>query len=345
LAATAAVTSIAFTDITLVDAIVGDVYRDFVEAKAISGGNYSGVAITYVLTGTLPLGLTFNPSTGYITGTVAKDAIVGTYNVSIAATAPNYPTQNLAFTFRVAAAAVVAETPTVIPAAAHTIVFTDTTLVDGRVGRSYADYVKAKGFIGSVANTVKITYSLTGLLPAGLSFSKSTGYISGSVAKDATPGKYKVLVSAAAAGYTTSEQAYEFTINPATTVTVNKPVTPTPSASPSTTPNTQLKLMGTVWFDSGKSVLSTPGKKSLDLMVNALKTMKFTKITVNGYTDAVNGKSHSVLSLARANSVKKYLQSKNKALVITTKGLGIATTSKSSSASIQASRMAQVWVG
>jgi hypothetical protein len=191
-----AVLGIIFTDITLVDGRAGDPYSDYVQAKGTSGGAYSTVAINYVLTGTLPLGLTFNPLNGYITGTISKDAIVGTYNIVVTAFAPGYPSQNLPFTFRVAAAPVITVIPSVIPAAPKTIVFTDTTLVNGYVGRSYADYVKAKAFIGSVSNNDKVTYSLTGILPEGLSFSGSTGYVMGTVAKNATVGIYKLNVSA-----------------------------------------------------------------------------------------------------------------------------------------------------
>jgi outer membrane protein OmpA-like peptidoglycan-associated protein len=340
-----AVLGIIFTDITLVDGRAGDPYSDFVQAKGTIGGVYSTVTVNYVLIGALPLGLTFNPLTGYISGTISKDAIVGTYNIVVTAFAPGYPSQNLPFTFRVAAAPVITVIPSVIPAAPKTIVFTDTTLVNGHVGRSYADYVKAKAFIGSVSNNDKVTYSLTGILPDGLSFSNSTGYITGSVSKTATPGLYKVNVTAYSSGYVNAQLPFEFTILAAGTTA--KPVTPTasPTPTPIATTAPKLNLLGTVWFDSGKSVLLPSSKMSLDLMVKALKGMNTTKLSISGYTDAVTGQSHSVLSLARASAVKKYLLSKNNALVITTKGLGIAVTSKSSTASIQASRMARVWVG
>jgi outer membrane protein OmpA-like peptidoglycan-associated protein len=338
------VLSIGFTDITLIDGRAGDPYSDYVQAKTYGDGTLNGGTVTYILTGTLPTGLVFNQSTGLLSGTISKDAIVGTYTVSIAATAPNYPTQTLAFTFKVAAApVVVVVTPVALPAAARSISFTDTTLVDAHVGRSYADYVKAKAFIGSVSNSTKISYSLTGILPAGLSFSGSTGYVTGSLAKNATVGIYKLNVSAFASGYTTQQAVFNLSVLAAAVSTPTKTATPVPSPTP-TTVSSVMTLMNTVWFESGKSLLNSSSKTSLNLMIVKLAKSSYKTVVVNGYTDAVQGKSHSTLSLARANAVRSYILARTTGIKITSVGLGLAASSAHSSKALQESRKAEIWV-
>jgi len=339
------VLSISFTDITLADGRAGDPYSDYVQAKTYSDGTLNGGIVTYVLTGTIPLGLVFNSSTGLLSGTISKDAVVGTYSVSVAALATGYATQTLVFTFKIAAAPVVVLTPVVVPVTAiHSITFTDTTLVEAHPGRSYADYIKAKAFIGSVSNTTKVTYLLTGVLPAGLSFSGSTGYITGSVSKTAALGTYKLTVSAMASGYTTQQQLFDFLVTDPNKAVTTKVPTPVVTPSPSATAAVKMSLMGTVWFDSGKSTLLPAAKMSLDLMLTVLKSSPSKNLLINGFTDGVAGKSHTVLSTARANAVRTYLLARNKALVIKTTGAGLAPASANLKTALQASRKAEIWV-
>jgi outer membrane protein OmpA-like peptidoglycan-associated protein len=336
------VLSIGFTDITLIDGRAGDPYSDYVQAKTYGDGTLNGGTVTYVLTGTLPLGLVFNSSTGFLSGTISRDAVVGTYLVSVAAFGTGYPTQTLAFTFRVAAAPVVV-TPVTLPAAPRLITFTDTTLVDAHVGRSYADYVKAKAFIGSISNSTKISYSLTGILPAGLSFSGSTGYVTGSVAKNATVGVYKVIVSAFATGYTTQQLGYELTVRAAAAPTPTKTATPNPTTTPVVA--TKMILMNTIWFDSGKSLLTSSSKAALNTMIKTLVKSPYKTVVINGYTDAVKGQPHTALSLARAKAVHSYILTRTVGMKISSKGLGLAPSSANSSKSLQQSRKAEIWVG
>jgi outer membrane protein OmpA-like peptidoglycan-associated protein len=66
-----------------------------------------------------------------------------------------------------------------------------------------------------------------------------------------------------------------------------------------------------VTFASGKSVLTTAGKKELDLLANFLTNNPNVKIGLNGYTDNTGtDKINNPLSEARAASAKKYLVSK-----------------------------------
>jgi outer membrane protein OmpA-like peptidoglycan-associated protein len=335
--------SIGFTDFTLIDGRAGDPYSDYVQAKTYGDGTLNGGTVTYVLTGTLPLGLIFNSSNGYLTGTVSKDAFVGTYNVTVAALSSGYTTQTLGFSFKVAAAPIIPVVPAVSPVGSPLIVFTDTTLVDAYLGRSYADYVKAKAFNGSVSNSTKISYSLTGILPTGLSFSGSTGYVMGSVAKNATVGIYKVTVSAFASGYTTQQLIYELTVRATAVPTPSKTATPDPT--PTSVVATKMILMDTIWFDSGKSLLTSSSKVALNTMIKTLVASPFKTVAINGFTDAVKGQPHTALSLARAKAVHSYILARTVGMKISSKGLGLAPSSANSSKSLQQSRKAEIWVG
>jgi outer membrane protein OmpA-like peptidoglycan-associated protein len=66
-----------------------------------------------------------------------------------------------------------------------------------------------------------------------------------------------------------------------------------------------------VTFVSGKSVLTTPGKKELDVLVGFLKKNAIVKINLDGYTDnAGTDKINLALSEKRAAAAKKYIVSK-----------------------------------
>jgi hypothetical protein len=62
-----------------------------------------------------------------------------------------------------------------------TINFTDTTLIDAKVGVSYSDKVLAVTKSDGILSNVSVTYALTGFLPTGLAFDTTTGTISGKV--------------------------------------------------------------------------------------------------------------------------------------------------------------------
>jgi outer membrane protein OmpA-like peptidoglycan-associated protein len=295
---------------------------------------------------------------------ISKDTVPGYYPLTIAAFSNGYATEVLNLNWRVLTAPVVAvptPTPTAtaltsipIPVATLSILFTDTSLAKGIVGRSYSDYVQAKTFSGNIFTDNKVSYSLVGALPAGLTFSSSTGYISGIISNGVVPGVYKVLVSAYAKGYPTQVYPYDFTVVSGITIAVTASPAPTvtPSPKPSSTStvkapvnqSSSLSLMGTVWFDSGESLLTNAAKASLNQLVSKLVKSKYTIVVVNGFTDAVKGKPHPTLSLARANAVRSYILARTNGITVSASGLGMAASSANSSSAMQESRKADIWV-
>ena len=136
-----------------------------------------GDALSYSATG-LPAGLSIDPVTGIISGTLASDASRGgPYTVVVTATDGDGASADDAFTLAVANAAPVVERG-VGPRSA----------VDGGMVRIAATMRDPDGDA--------LRYSATGL-PAGLSVDPATGLISGTLAADASRnGPYRITVSA-----------------------------------------------------------------------------------------------------------------------------------------------------
>jgi outer membrane protein OmpA-like peptidoglycan-associated protein len=348
---------------------LGKPYNDYVKAMTFISGSLSDERVMYSLVGNLPMGLYLNSSNGYISGLVTRDASVGNYRFTVYAYSKGYLNQSYNYDLFVLPDASIA-TPTVTPTPLptigadtsglpRTITFTDTTLVDAQIGKIYTDYVKAMTFIGNSLSDERVMYALTGNLPPGLNFSSSSGYVTGSIANDATPGTYQFLISAFSKGYITQEYLYEIRViakSVTTTTTTTPTPTPTPTSNPAATPTpastpvlltgtTKPVLMATVWFDTAKSTLTPASKQTLQIFLKMLSTTDYKKITVNGFTDGVKGVSHSVLSTARANAIKKYLLANSKNLSIKAVGLNTAAASKTSTKEIAASRKGDIWVG
>lgn len=138
----------AMTPPTLPDALQGAAYAQTVTATG-------GTPITFAIqTGTLPAGLTFDTTTGAITGT--PTAPLGSYSFTISASNP-WGLATQPYTIHVVA-------PPAI---------TTATLPDGVVGTAYSQTLVATG-------TAPISYSVdSGALPAGLTLNGATGSISG----------------------------------------------------------------------------------------------------------------------------------------------------------------------
>ena len=264
--------------------------------------------------------------------------------VTITATPTPVPTVTITATPTPVATVTPTPTPTVVNALS--ILFTDTTLVKGTIGRTYTDYVQAKTFRGNVYTEERVSYSLVGALPAGLTFSSSTGYISGIILSGVTPGVYRVLVSAYAKGYPTQVYPYDFNVVSASIAEVTPTTSPTPSITKvPTATSSKMILMDTLWFDSGKSLLTSASKASLDKMIKTLVASPYKNVVINGFTDAVKGQPHPTLSLARAKAVQSYILARTVGMKISSKGLGLAVSSANSSKALQQSRKAEIWVG
>jgi outer membrane protein OmpA-like peptidoglycan-associated protein len=306
-----------------------------VQAMTFSGKVLTDKKVFYSLLGQLPLGLRFSTSSGYISGIVNRGADLGIYKIVVTAYSIGYETQQLAYNLVVLGEILTpSPNPSPVPPITDplTITFTDITLIDAEIGKTYRDYVKAQTYVGINLSNARVTYALTGNLPPGLVFTGNSGYVTGTVSKDAKPAIYQFIISAFSKGYLTEEYFYEIR-------TVGGVMPPTPSPTPSNP-----TLMSTVWFNSGKSTLLPSTKLLLDQFLKTYAGSKFSKITVNGYTDGQPGMSEYLLSKARADAVRAYLLSKKSNLAIVTFGLSLAPESKVSTKSIQASRKVEIWV-
>jgi hypothetical protein len=141
---------------------------------ALTATDYSGAALTYTAVG-LPSGLTIDPSTGAITGTVAAgDAAAGPYAVTV--TASDWPFQaSQSFTWTI-------NTPVSLSVA---------PVEDSSAGEAVALLPQA-----SDADGRPLTFSAVDL-PGGLTLNPQTGEISGTLAAgDAANGPFDVTLTA-----------------------------------------------------------------------------------------------------------------------------------------------------
>lgn len=174
---------LAITTLTLPVPLIGQPYNQTVHT---SGG--SAPVSFSIQTGTLPPGLTLNPSTGAISGTPAN---AGAYSFTVYASDAN---------------GMIATEPysgTIVPALAITTPSLPVPLVNA----PYNQTVHTSGGTAPVAFTIS-----GGALPAGLTLNPSTGVITGT---PSAPGTYAFTVTATDANNVTSAQTYNGTIVPA----------------------------------------------------------------------------------------------------------------------------------
>lgn len=175
---------------SLPNGTAGSPYNQTVSASGLSG------SFTFAVTsGSLPAGLSLNPSTGVISGTPTT---TGMFNFTITATHDASNCQgSRSYSIQIDCP-VITLSPTSLPNAA--------------VGSSYSQTVSASGGIGSY------TYSVTGgSLPSGLSLNSNTGEISGT---PDTAGTFSFTITATDANgcqgsrvynnFTVSGQQYQF---------------------------------------------------------------------------------------------------------------------------------------
>jgi hypothetical protein len=209
----------------------------------LEGATPSGVSVTatdsksgtlnYTAAG-LPAGLSIDPATGAISGTIGDNAATGSpYTVTVTASDGTY-SKSATFTWTV--------TPVVS--------------VTNPANRTSAagDAVSGVTVTATDANKTALKYSATGL-PAGLSINSSTGVISGTIgASDAAGSPYSVTVTA-------SDGTFSGSANFSWTVTA-APAAPTVSspAQPSSTNATTFAIKGTAPAGSLVQVFSNGSK-------------------------------------------------------------------------------------
>ncbi len=144
--------TLAITTTTLPAGQVGVAYST---TLTTSGGTKP---YTWTLTGTLPKGLSFNASTGTISGT------------------PTASTAGTSLTFKVSDAGNPAQSSTktlTLIISATTLSISTIALPSGQVGKAYTTTLVAAG------GTTPYTWSVSGTLPAGLAFNATSGVLSG----------------------------------------------------------------------------------------------------------------------------------------------------------------------
>ncbi|WP_267225594.1 putative Ig domain-containing protein [Dyella silvae] len=167
---------------------------------------------TYAVSGgTLPAGLSFNASTGVLSGTPTA---AGTFNVTIRATDSSTGTGAPFTAVRNYTLTVNAPSITVSPA----------TLTGAQVGAAFSQQFTASGGNGSYVFNVS-----GGSLPAGLSLA-SNGALTGT---PTAAGSYAFTITAKDGANFTGSQAYALTVGQAVPVAVNDAAT-TPSNAPVT---------------------------------------------------------------------------------------------------------------
>ena len=154
------------------------------QTVSTAGGTGS---VTLSESGALPAGLTFTASTGALSG---RPTAGGTFNISITATDSVGDTASQAYSLVINPA--VSLSPSSLPAST--------------VGVAYSQKFTTTGGTGSV------TLSESGALPAGLTFTASTGTLSGT---PTASGTFNISVTATDTVGATTSHSYSLVVNPA----------------------------------------------------------------------------------------------------------------------------------
>jgi hypothetical protein len=169
--------------------------------QSFTAGGGSG-SYTFSESGNLPVGLSLSPS-GLLTGTPEQG---GSFSFTVTATDNNNPAQSTSQTYVLNTA----------------LGFSQAPLPEGTVDATYSQ----DAFITAVGGSGDYTYSETGALPAGMSFSTSTGQLSGTPTQ-AGPFTFTVSATDNQNSGLTGSQTYTLPIglaltssNPLTTIPV-----------------------------------------------------------------------------------------------------------------------------
>ena len=301
----AAVKTIEFTDVTLVDGTKGQVYSDLVAARTLLNGVADGKTVAYSVSPSFAdLGLSMD-SAGVVSGTVSASVAVGTYSFKVTATSAGYVTETYVYSL-VIKAAVVPDT--------KTIEFTDVTLVDGTKGQVYSDLVAARTLLNGVADGKTVAYSVSpSFADLGLSMD-SAGVVSGTVSTSVAVGTYSFTVTATSPGYVTETYVYSLVI---------KAVVVPPIAIYKT-------IKFSVHFAPGSSKLTRYQQGRLLKFVKNVAP-KVIDGSVYGFVQRTHcTRNDMALSISRARVVAKFLYSHGVKASLQVKGKGVLNSNAAS---------------
>jgi hypothetical protein len=161
----------------------------------VTGANGTGT-LSYGVSPTLPMGLSYSTSTGAITGTPTVTSSATTYTVTVTDT--NSATATATFSLTVNAAVVATQA------------IASTTLTQNHAATSFTPVTGANG-------TGTLSYGVSPTLPTGLSYSASTGAITGTPTVTGSATTYTVTVTDANSATTTA--TFSLTVNAAVVAT------------------------------------------------------------------------------------------------------------------------------
>jgi Putative Ig domain len=283
--------ALAITTVSLPGAQVGTPYS---MALAASGGT---TPYSWTLTsGTLPAGLTFNTTSGVISGT--PTALSAGTSLSFMVSDAGAPPQTRTATFTLVVAA-----PSIVP-----LTITTATLPAGKVGQAYSAALSASG------GTTPYTWAITaGALPAGLSFNAASGLISGTPSASTTGTALTFKVTDAANPAQTTTANLTLSIAP---VGLTITTTSLPSGQAGVAYNATLAATGGTLPYSWAVVGPLPAGLSLNAATG----------TLSGTPTAVTGGTPVTLSVTDSgNPAQNASTTLN--LVVTVATLAITTTS------------------
>lgn len=188
---------LSITTTSLPDGVVGTAYSTSLQSTGATG------SVTWSIPpGTLPAGLTLNPSTGSIIGTpTGATPTPASFNVTAtdSANPPNSVTTALSITIN--------------SAPAPTFAISTAELPNGSIGTPYDQILTVTG------GTSPFTWSISsGALPSGLSLNPSTGEITGTPTSTTTPAPSSTFTVAVKDSSATPPAQKQFTLTPITAI-------------------------------------------------------------------------------------------------------------------------------
>jgi outer membrane protein OmpA-like peptidoglycan-associated protein len=332
-----------------------------------------GTIASYSISPAAGNGLTFNTSSGLLTGTPTAQALLVTYTISAHnATAPD-ATQTFAVTVSASGGGGGGggsggggggggSTPTPL----LSIEFTDQTLRSPTIGVLYSDRLTARTLSNGSPDSHVITYALASDspdLPLGLVLNSTTGFVTGIIESSVLSGTINLLFTASSPGYTSVTttvlshmvvQAAEIVPSevlvadiPATEIVDSQTAIET-TLDPSSTEKPiqpKNKLMMTALFANNSSILSKAQIAAIKTLSKSLLQMNIKTITIVGFTNAAPSVGNNKLAIARAKTLARYLKLNGVKQSITIKSVVTAKAKANQSVSaLIALRKAEIWI-